>query len=633
MASIREVSGIAEDLLCPVCFSIFQDPRMLSCGHNYCLSCLESCVPKGKQQGTCPECRNPFHLHNAARNRVLANLAEKARLLKLEEGSQPGGGGSWYFCEEHEEPLKLFCSQDVALVCVICRDLPQHQGHNFLPIKNAVKCYQDKLKASLGSLEDGVKWATNNQSCQQEAIEELESLSEHLCGCIFIEFEELREILNEREQSMLGTVKQMKGLNQADMEEKLEYLKAFESSHSKTISSIRAALEETSEFAFLKEVKELMGRIQDRLSERKEETGSEVDEDVRGGKESEEKDHGSDEINENQEDGKGNEATSEEEEAYREPQNTEEDAYEDIVPVDPSLGHLEELLCFETWKEMLKSISIEEAYASESYYSSSPPPEEEDILQPGGNNVSVEVEEEARAKLISATETGTLIPEESSFDKQTSLPNNRSNLGAPMGGAPYIPPPIPCISNFQVPVFQQFPHYNSVHGWGPPRRWTPHPKQGPGMLRGRGMTHRQPHHFNWGQGRGYSTLQMSQPCGGNFVSHKIWSPPRNESPKAKEAHAVGQRGGWSNKPKTQSNGGSNSSQNGGGSAKKEPPKPWETHASRQGGSGQGSTKKPPAPHNGAKVPSVSRGSQSRPHHGGGRGRGHGSSSAKGPRNK
>uniref|UniRef100_A0A670ISN7 Uncharacterized protein n=1 Tax=Podarcis muralis TaxID=64176 RepID=A0A670ISN7_PODMU len=143
MTSVREVSSIAEDLLCPVCLSIFQDPRMLVCGHNFCLSCLESCVvPKGQHQGTCPECRDPFDLKDAARNRVLANLSEKARLLRLEQGPPSGGTGSSYFCEEHEEPLKLFCSQDEAPVCVICRDLPQHQGHSFLPIKNAVTGFQ-----------------------------------------------------------------------------------------------------------------------------------------------------------------------------------------------------------------------------------------------------------------------------------------------------------------------------------------------------------------------------------------------------------------------------------------------------------------------------------------------------------
>ncbi|XP_053146892.1 nuclear factor 7, brain-like isoform X2 [Hemicordylus capensis] len=253
MASVLEVSSIAEDLLCPICLSFFQDPHILACGHNFCLSCLESCVvPKGQHQGTCPQCRDPFDLQGATRNRLLASLAEKARLLRLEEGSQSGRAGSWYFCEEHEEPLKLFCSQDEAPVCVICRDLPQHQGHSFLPIKNAVKRYQDQLKASLEPLEDGVKWATKNQSRQQEAIEELESLSEHLCGCIFVEFENLREILNEREQSMLEMVRQMKMDNQVEMEGKLEYLKAHTSSHTETISGIRAALDETNEFAFLK---------------------------------------------------------------------------------------------------------------------------------------------------------------------------------------------------------------------------------------------------------------------------------------------------------------------------------------------------------------------------------------------
>lgn len=371
-------------------------------------------------------------------------------------------------------------------------------------------------------------------------------------------------------------------------------------------------------------------RIQDRLCERKEETRSEADEAGKGSKESEEKDHGSDEHNENQADGKGNEDVSEEGEDYREPQDIVEDEYEDIVPVDPSLEHLEELLCFETWKEMLRSISIEEAYSTESYYSSSPTPEE-DILQSGSNNISVVVEE-AQEKLTPPTETGTSIPGGGSLDKQMSSSNNCSNIGASLGGAPYIPPQIPCISNFQVPVFQQLPPYNSVHGWGQPRRWIPHPKQGPGMPQGRGIPHRQPFRFNWGHGRGHPTTQMFQSCGGNTVSHNNWRPHKNEPPKVREGF-VGKRGGWSNTPKPHSNGGSVSSQNG----NKEPPKPREAHASRQGGSGQGqgSAKKPPTPHNGNKISSVNRGSQSRPHRGGGCGRGHGrgSNSAKGPRNK
>nr|XP_048674749.1 zinc finger protein RFP-like isoform X3 [Caretta caretta] len=143
MASALDASSLAEDLLCPICLSLFRDPRMLECGHSFCAACLEPCVPKGQGRGLCPECRHPFALRRVATNWALCSLAEKARLLKLDEGAQPGGKGSgWSICLEHEEPLKLFCSQDEGPVCVICRDLPQHRGHDFLPIKNAVQKYQ-----------------------------------------------------------------------------------------------------------------------------------------------------------------------------------------------------------------------------------------------------------------------------------------------------------------------------------------------------------------------------------------------------------------------------------------------------------------------------------------------------------
>uniref|UniRef100_A0A670YY34 Tripartite motif containing 69 n=1 Tax=Pseudonaja textilis TaxID=8673 RepID=A0A670YY34_PSETE len=140
MSSVQEVSSFTEDLLCPICLSLFREPHILECGHSFCAPCLEPCIPKGESQGLCPECRHPFTLHHV--NRALSSLAKKARLLKLDEGTQLSSTGGWYFCEEHGEPLKLFCRQDKESVCVICRDLPQHRGHNFLPIKNAVQAYQ-----------------------------------------------------------------------------------------------------------------------------------------------------------------------------------------------------------------------------------------------------------------------------------------------------------------------------------------------------------------------------------------------------------------------------------------------------------------------------------------------------------
>uniref|UniRef100_A0A670Z287 Zinc-binding protein A33-like n=1 Tax=Pseudonaja textilis TaxID=8673 RepID=A0A670Z287_PSETE len=201
MSSVQEVSSFTEDLLCPICLSLFREPHILECGHSFCAPCLEPCIPKGESQGLCPECRHPFTLHHV--NRALSSLAKKARLLKLDEGTQLSSTGGWYFCEEHGEPLKLFCRQDKESVCVICRDLPQHRGHNFLPIKNAVQAYQVRT----------TPWRSKKVTCS-------ESLSNHISE----EFAKMHQLLNDRERSIKQALEDQREKNLARMETKLKEL-------------------------------------------------------------------------------------------------------------------------------------------------------------------------------------------------------------------------------------------------------------------------------------------------------------------------------------------------------------------------------------------------------------------------
>uniref|UniRef100_A0AAR2KD27 RING-type domain-containing protein n=1 Tax=Pygocentrus nattereri TaxID=42514 RepID=A0AAR2KD27_PYGNA len=47
---------LEQDLSCPVCFEIFNDPVILSCSHSFCRTCLQRSWEE-KMERECPVCR------------------------------------------------------------------------------------------------------------------------------------------------------------------------------------------------------------------------------------------------------------------------------------------------------------------------------------------------------------------------------------------------------------------------------------------------------------------------------------------------------------------------------------------------------------------------------------------------
>ncbi|CAL2034577.1 unnamed protein product [Caenorhabditis brenneri] len=75
---------IMECLECPICYRTYKDiPRMLQCGHTFCLECLNQLTNL-----KCPFCCKPFARGSATQNYALMNVIEAVSLKSTDQSNQ-----------------------------------------------------------------------------------------------------------------------------------------------------------------------------------------------------------------------------------------------------------------------------------------------------------------------------------------------------------------------------------------------------------------------------------------------------------------------------------------------------------------------------------------------------------------
>uniref|UniRef100_A0A8C0HC85 Zinc finger protein RFP-like n=1 Tax=Chelonoidis abingdonii TaxID=106734 RepID=A0A8C0HC85_CHEAB len=125
--------------LCPICGEYFKDPVVIDCGHSFCHVCISQCWEGLDTSFSCPQCRETAEQRNLRPNRPLANVLELAKRLSLQVMKVAGGER---VCEDHREPLKLFCEEDQDPICVVCDRSRAHRAHTVVPIEEAAQEYK-----------------------------------------------------------------------------------------------------------------------------------------------------------------------------------------------------------------------------------------------------------------------------------------------------------------------------------------------------------------------------------------------------------------------------------------------------------------------------------------------------------
>ncbi|XP_054833235.1 E3 ubiquitin-protein ligase TRIM11-like isoform X2 [Eublepharis macularius] len=196
MAAQSSRKRLRDEVTCAICLDFFSDPVSLDCGHNFCRSCITP--SRAKAPAACPQCREAIRPKNWQPNRLLANVVQIAKELEREAER---------CCEKHQEPLKLFCKDDKALICVVCDRSREHRDHAVAPVEEAAEEYKGHICSCLENLrrerEKILAYKTDSEEECQDLLKRTEAEKQKMVA----EFRELRQFLEERENFLLAEVK------------------------------------------------------------------------------------------------------------------------------------------------------------------------------------------------------------------------------------------------------------------------------------------------------------------------------------------------------------------------------------------------------------------------------------------
>nr|XP_034963608.1 zinc finger protein RFP-like isoform X1 [Zootoca vivipara] len=208
-ASGGHIQRLRDEATCSICLDYFKGPVTIpECGHNFCRSCLIQYWGESEAEASCPQCRERVQRRDLIPNRQLANMVEIVQNLSLQEGREEGEGKG-RMCEDHQEPLKLFCREDEAPICVVCDRSKEHKHHEVIPLKEAFEEYKGEICCRLEILRKEREEILAFQADLDKESKYLLKLTEMERLKTVEKFRQLRQFLEEQEKCLLNKMEEV----------------------------------------------------------------------------------------------------------------------------------------------------------------------------------------------------------------------------------------------------------------------------------------------------------------------------------------------------------------------------------------------------------------------------------------
>ncbi|CAN0206991.1 unnamed protein product [Lampetra planeri] len=295
MASASPSDCVDSELSCPICLGTFDCPSTLSCGHSFCLRCLDGAWERASSF-SCPQCRAAFpERPQLKRNVALANLVEQLRVGERMAGVvfcdtcddrktravktcvrcemslceshlkphlknprlmehtlvAPTINLEEQRCKKHKQELIFYCKQDGGLICTVCSITCAHKRHDVIALEDEHKTRKSGVGAETRAVEEKRKKAEASVGQMKAARKAMQDSMVQTKARISGEFTRMRTTLDEDERAALdrADVKARELLSK--IEENIDHYEREISELQEAATRLRVLHEERDSLTFL----------------------------------------------------------------------------------------------------------------------------------------------------------------------------------------------------------------------------------------------------------------------------------------------------------------------------------------------------------------------------------------------
>ncbi|XP_061403212.1 E3 ubiquitin-protein ligase TRIM65-like isoform X2 [Lethenteron reissneri] len=283
------------ELTCPICLDAYRCPCTLSCGHSFCLKCVEGAWDVAKSF-SCPQCRVTFPRRpKLSKNFTLANLVEQRsaaekmatmvlcdfcndgmtaasktclrcdmsycvthvkthqenRKLRSHILVDPATNPEDRKCKPHRKRIKFYCRQDKSLVCTTCIIAGDHKGHDVATLEDEYKTREKQVGEEMRVVEEKRREAEESIRQMEAAHRDVQGSMTDKKASISVRFSHARAALDAEEKAALEQLEQKGRDLLSQIEKKIAHYQRELSELQTAATRLQALAHERDSLAFL----------------------------------------------------------------------------------------------------------------------------------------------------------------------------------------------------------------------------------------------------------------------------------------------------------------------------------------------------------------------------------------------